>query len=51
MIRVITGEAAESDLLVLGLQRLGRRHKMFGPVVLEIADSTTCPLLMISQRR
>ncbi len=51
MISVITAKAAESDLLVLGLQRLGRRKKVFGKLVLEIAARTTCPLLMISQRR
>jgi nucleotide-binding universal stress UspA family protein len=51
MISVITAKAAESDLLVLGLQRLGRRNKVFGKLVLKIADRTTCPLLMISQRR
>jgi basic amino acid/polyamine antiporter, APA family len=50
MISAITASAAESDLLVLGLQRLSRREKVFGKLVLEIADRTTCPLLMISQR-
>jgi len=44
-------QAADSDLLVLGLQRLGRRHKVFGERVLEIAQNSTCPLVMISRRR
>ncbi|MBC8423828.1 amino acid permease [bacterium] len=47
----IVERAAESDLLIVGLQRLGRRHKYFGKLVLEIARRTTCPLLMISRRR
>jgi nucleotide-binding universal stress UspA family protein len=46
----VAGRAADSDLLILGLQRLGRRRKVFGERVLEIAQSTTCPLLMISRR-
>jgi amino acid transporter/nucleotide-binding universal stress UspA family protein len=46
----VVGRADASDLLVVGLQRLGRRHKVFGERALEIADNTTCPLLMISSR-
>jgi len=46
----VVGRAETADLLVVGLQRLGRRHKVFGERVLEIADNTTCPLLMISRR-
>ena len=42
--------AANSDLLMLGLQRLGRRQKVFGDMVLEIAQHTECPVLMISRR-
>jgi nucleotide-binding universal stress UspA family protein len=43
--------ASTSDLLILGLQRLGPRKKVFGDTVLEIARKTFCPLLMISRRR
>ncbi|MCJ7754930.1 MAG: universal stress protein, partial [Thermoanaerobaculales bacterium] len=46
----VVGRASDCDLLVLGLQRLGRRQKTFGSRVLEIAEHTTCPLLMISRR-
>jgi amino acid transporter/nucleotide-binding universal stress UspA family protein len=45
----VVKRAAESDLLILGLQRLGRRRKVFGQTALEIAQKTTCPLLMISR--
>ncbi len=50
MIGEVVKRAAENDLLILGLQRLGRRRKVFGTTVLEIAQRTTCPLLMISRR-
>ncbi len=50
VIAEIVARASECDLLVLGLQRLGRRQKVFGDRVLEIAEHTTCPLLMISRR-
>ena len=46
----VVERAATSDLLILGLQRLGRRNKVFGERVLEIARRTDCPLLMISRR-
>ncbi len=42
--------AADSDLVVLGLQRLGRRHKVFGDVALRVARETSCAILMISKR-
>lgn len=50
MIGEVVKRAAENDLLILGLQRLGRRRKVFGTTVLEIAQRTSCPLLMISRR-
>jgi len=46
----ITSHAAESDLVVLGLQRTGRRQKGFGHLVPNIAKKTDCPILMISHR-
>jgi nucleotide-binding universal stress UspA family protein len=46
----VVGRAEANDLVVVGLQRLGRRRKVFGALALEIADNTTCPLLMISRR-
>jgi basic amino acid/polyamine antiporter, APA family len=48
--RVITEHAAESDLVILGVQRLGPRRKAFGHICLKIARETTCPILMISHR-
>ena len=49
-ITAVVERASESDVLILGLQRLGRRRKFFGATALEIAQKTRCPLLMISRR-
>jgi nucleotide-binding universal stress UspA family protein len=46
LVRNVSG----SDLAVLGLQRHGRRRKIFGAATLELARATTCPLLLISRR-
>lgn len=44
-------EAAEQcGLLILGIQRLGRREKLFGRFTRELAKRTTCPLIVISRR-
>ncbi len=47
----LISHAAQSDLMILGLQRYGRRHKEFGKLPLYIAQETDCPLLMISRKR
>ncbi len=46
----ITMEAAGCDLVILGLQRFSRRHKVFGAMTLNIARGTDCGLIMISRR-
>ena len=48
--RVITEHAAESDLVILGVQRFSSRKKAFGHISLQIAQKTKCPILMISHR-
>lgn len=47
---VIARQAEKSDLLILGLQRLSRRRKIFGDLALNIAQKTSCALIMISRR-
>ena len=47
--KVVEG-SAESDLVILGLQRIGRRQKVFGEQMLEIAQAIKSPIVMISQR-
>ena len=46
----VVERSAESHLVILGLQRIGRRKKVFGEKMLEIAQAIRCPLLMINQR-
>lgn len=40
----------QSDLLILGVQRLGRRKKLFGTFTRQIAKHTDCPLIVMSRR-
>jgi APA family basic amino acid/polyamine antiporter len=42
--------ARETDLIVLGVQRVSRRQKFFGRFALQVARKTTCPLLLICRR-
>ena len=49
-IQVITQQAAQYELTILGLQRLSRRKKVFGPVTLHVAQKTQCGMIMISRR-
>lgn len=48
---VIKEKSSESDLVILGLRRLGRRKKAIGELALQIARGLDCPLLMISRGR
>jgi basic amino acid/polyamine antiporter, APA family len=51
LVAEVASRAAESDLLILGLQRTKTRRRIFGELMLDIAQATSCPILMISQRR
>jgi len=42
--------AEQADLVILGLQRHGRRKKSFGQVAPRIAAETRCGIIMISRR-
>jgi nucleotide-binding universal stress UspA family protein len=46
----VVERAAECDLMILGLSGSDRRKRVFGHRAAQIAEATTCPLLMISQR-
>ena len=46
----IIERVAESDLAILGIQRLSRRRKFLGELTLRIARETDRPLLIISKR-
>lgn len=49
VMKEITNNASESELIIVGLQRLARRRKKFGKLALQIARETSCPLIMISR--
>ncbi len=49
-ITTIVNRAADFDLMILGVRRLGRRRKLFGDFTRAIAASTTCPLIVLSRR-
>lgn len=46
----IAARAESADLLVLGVQRLGPRKKLFGDLTRVIARQTTCPIIVMSRR-
>jgi nucleotide-binding universal stress UspA family protein len=46
----VVERARECDLMILGLSSSDRRKRVFGRWAAQIAEATTCPLLMISQR-
>jgi nucleotide-binding universal stress UspA family protein len=46
----IAQRAMESDLVILGLQRSGRRRKLFGDLTLQIARNTNSGIIMIGSR-
>lgn len=47
----VASRAEETDLLILGFHRRGRRRAVFSSLMLQIARATSCPLVMISHRR
>ncbi|MFH1573731.1 MAG: amino acid permease [Acidobacteriota bacterium] len=46
----VASHAAENDLTIFGLRRLGRKQKIFGDVPLGIAQDTSKAILFISRR-
>ena len=51
IVRQVAQRAVDSDLLILGFHRHGRKRAVFSSRMLAIARATDCPLLMISHRR
>jgi nucleotide-binding universal stress UspA family protein len=47
---VLAEYACRSDLVILGVQRLSRRQKLFGQFTLQLARKTSTPMLLISRR-
>lgn len=48
--QAIAQRADESSLVILGVQRIGPRRKLFGGFTRQIAAQTTCPIIVISRR-
>ncbi len=46
----IVEAASGCDLVILGVQRLGRRRKAFGPIALRIARDAPCATILVSRR-
>ena len=46
----IIESAAEFDLVIVGAQRLGRREKLFGNFIRQLASQTSCPMIVMSRR-
>lgn len=49
-LQTIVEQADESDLLILGVQRHGRRKKLFGDFTRQVARHTECPIIVTSRR-
>jgi amino acid transporter/nucleotide-binding universal stress UspA family protein len=49
-LQTVAQKAEEADLLILGVQRLGRRKKLFGEFTRQLARRTSCPLIVMSRR-
>jgi nucleotide-binding universal stress UspA family protein len=43
-------EAEQCGLLILGIQRIGSREKLFGSFTRELAKRTSCPIIVLSRR-
>ncbi|SMP51453.1 Amino acid transporter [Neorhodopirellula lusitana] len=50
VIGTIASQAGENGLVILGVQRLGRRQKLFGNFTRKIARQTQSPIIIISRR-
>lgn len=46
----VASHARASDLVVLGVQRLGPKQKLFGRFTRSLALATTCPIIVISRK-
>ncbi len=46
----VVEQAQESGLLILGIQRLGPKEKLFGSFTRELVRRTNCPIIVLSRR-
>ncbi|MCA9187892.1 MAG: amino acid permease [Pirellulaceae bacterium] len=45
----IVRQSADADLMILGIQRLSRRKKLFGQFAMKIAQRSACPIILIGR--
>ncbi len=50
-LQTVAEYADQADLLILGVQRHGRRKKLFGGFTRQLAQRTNCPMIVMSRRR
>jgi nucleotide-binding universal stress UspA family protein len=49
-IATVLAKADEAGLVILGVQRIGPRQKLFGRFTRQIANRSKCPIIVISRR-
>lgn len=49
-VATIAERAKECDLMILGIQRIGPKQKFFGSFIVQLAERTTCPIIVMSRR-
>ncbi len=49
IVGAVCAQAGDHDLMILGLQHLGRRQRRIGRIPLEIAKRSQCPLIFIGE--
>ena len=49
-VAAVTELAEDSGMLILGVQRIGPRRKLFGSFTRQIARQSNCPIIVISRR-
>ncbi|TWU43859.1 Serine/threonine exchanger SteT [Novipirellula aureliae] len=49
-IATVAERCRKSDLLILGVQRVGRRKKLFGAFTRALASRSDCPMIVMSRR-
>ena len=49
-ISAINERATANDLMILGIQRIGPKQKLFGSFTRELANRSNCPIIVMSRR-
>jgi APA family basic amino acid/polyamine antiporter len=49
-VTAIIEQAADTDLIILGIQRISPKQKLFGSFTVELANRSVCPIIVMSRR-